>query len=141
MRRVGSDLDRHVQGASGAAHVRFAHLVDDATLVIEARIAGARGTLELRVRPHAESEAPPLSDRGAGALSSNLGLARPYRGATITVAAEVKSLGSDLVGLCVELAQPDPAGADRAPLSRDTYSVESRVEDGRARLELVIDLG
>jgi hypothetical protein len=140
MRRVGRDLDRSVQGASGIAHVRFSALADNAPLALDAELS-TRGTLEARVRPAADSEARPREERGQGKLSFVLE-ARPHRGATVEIVAEASRGEGDLAVLTLTLTQSDPEGPDRAPLAQETYSVESRFDDvGRAHLELKIDLG
>jgi hypothetical protein len=136
MQRVGRDLDRRVVGAEGTAHERFAEIKDDATLLVSARVDGGRGAIELVVQP-AESAA--RTERSDGALSTALEPAQDYRGAMLTFRADVAG-GSDLAVLSAELMEPHPEGAERAPLARQSYSVEARFADGRARLELVIDL-
>jgi hypothetical protein len=137
MQRVGRDLDRRVVGAEGSAHERFAEIKDDATLLISARVDGGRGTIELAVQP---AEGAARTERGDGTVSTALEPAQDYRGATVTIRADAAG-GTDLAVLSVELAEPDPQGGERAPLARQSYSVEGRFADGRARLELVIDLG
>jgi hypothetical protein len=129
---VGRDLDRQVSGAEGEATARFDRLIDDAPLVVQARLRdGQRGTLLLR----AQGDGSPHEERAENRLSCTLGPGRTLRAGTLTVEGTVSSAPArELAALTVEVSQP---GGESS-----TYSVEGRPDQtGGARLRLSVSLG
>lgn len=145
--RIGHDLDESVHGPAGVAHGRFDGLVDEAELIVRARLAGGHGgSIWLRVHgvaPDAPSDHVEAAD---GSVQATLGVAKPWRGGEVTVEAQVSgtagATADPLAVLTVEVAQPDAQHAGGAPLVFETYSVEGRLDgQDRAHLQLAVQLG
>lgn len=145
--RIGQDLDEQVHGSSGVARDRFEPTLDDAELVVRARLAAdppATITVRAEARPDAGDDAPmPVEQQGASAIELSLGAARPWRGGIVVVRAVANGPGAgELAVLSVELLQPNAEVVDGPPLAFQTYAVEGRRDDqGRAALELHVQLG
>lgn len=143
-RTLGRDLDRDVHGASGTAQVRYPGPLGDARLVARARLSeGARGPLILRARP-ADPDEPPQTREGRSSIEVDLGPGRDFAGTELRVEAQVNEAldRKALVALVVEVLEIEAGAAGAAPSARESYSVESRLDDGgHARLELRVQLG
>lgn len=142
-RRVGQDLDEEVRGSHGAAQGEFPNLVEGVPLHIQTRLSGGSGMVTVDAR---SEKAGTRRAEGSDAAALILEGADNWGGGTVETAAQVsRSPGQNAEALAVlslELRQDDPQLSHGAPLSLQTYSVESRFDEtGAARLQLSIRLG
>jgi hypothetical protein len=134
-RSAARDLDRRVHGAAAEADGQYEELVDDADLLVRARLS-ADGPLALEV--HNSLGGRERREEGSRTLEANVGPGKNLRGGVLTVSAEaVHGAGADnLVALTVELSQSGGASGPQ------TYSVEARLDGaGHARLRISVTLG